>query len=163
MVEEKVTAVRTVKAYARERQVIAAFDQTADSLTKTGIRAESIGSSMGPLMNTISNFSFVVVTVFGAYFALEGWITVGVISAFTIYSKQFTRPINEMAQLYGQVETALAGAERIFAVLDEPDEQREGREVPPDTKGEIEFCHVSFSYVHSSGRQGPARRLSSTC
>lgn len=87
MVEEKVTAVRTVKAYARERQVIAAFDQTADSLTKTGIRAESIGSSMGPLMNTISNFSFVVVTVFGAYFALESWITVGVISAFTIYSK----------------------------------------------------------------------------
>ena len=87
MVEEKVTAVRTVKAYAREAKVTADFVQTADSLTKTGIRAESIGSSMGPLMNTISNFSFVVVTVFGAYFALEGWITVGVISAFTIYSK----------------------------------------------------------------------------
>lgn len=147
MVEEKVTAVRTVKAYAREAQVAADFVQTADSLTKTGIRAESIGSSMGPIMNTISNFSFVIVSVFGAYFALQGWITVGVISAFTIYSKQFSRPINEMAQLYGQIETALAGAERIFAVLDEPGEQREGHEVPAAVKGNIEFRHVSFAYV----------------
>ena len=147
MVEEQVTAVRTVKAYAREAQVAAKFVQTADSLTKTGIRAESIGSSMGPIMNTISNFSFVIVSVFGAYFALKGWITVGVISAFTIYSKQFSRPINELAQLYGQIETALAGAERIFAVLDEPGERQEGREVPETVKGEIEFCHVNFSYV----------------
>lgn len=147
MVEEQVTAVRTVKAYAREVQVAAKFVQTADSLTKTGIRAESIGSSMGPIMNTISNFSFVIVSVFGAYFALKGWITVGVISAFTIYSKQFSRPINELAQLYGQIETALAGAERIFAVLDEPGERQEGREVPETVKGEIEFCHVNFSYV----------------
>ncbi|MCI6159003.1 MAG: ABC transporter ATP-binding protein [Selenomonadaceae bacterium] len=147
MVEEEVMAVRTVKAYAREAKVTADFVQTADSLTKTGIRAESIGSSMGPVMNTISNFSFVIVSVFGAYFALRGWITVGVISAFTIYSKQFSRPINEMAQLYGQIETALAGAERIFSVLDEPGERRQGREVPDVVHGDIEFRHVSFSYV----------------
>ena len=147
MVEEKVTAVRTVKAYAREARIIGEFEQTADALTKTGIRAESIGSSMGPLMNTISNCSFVIVSVFGAYFALKGWITVGVISAFIIYSKQFTRPINEIAQLYGQIETALAGAERIFAVLDEKSEPEGGEEVPKLTHDVIEFRHVNFSYV----------------
>ncbi len=147
MVEEKVTAVRTVKAYAREERIIGEFEQTADALTKTGIRAESIGSSMGPLMNMISNCSFVIVSVFGAYFALKGWITVGVISAFIIYSKQFTRPINEIAQLYGQIETALAGAERIFAVLDEKSEPEGGEEVPELTHDVIEFRHVNFSYV----------------
>lgn len=147
MVEEKVTAVRTVKAYAREERIIEEFDQTADKLTKTGIRAESIGSSMGPLMNTISNCSFVIVSVFGAYFALQGWITVGVISAFIIYSKQFTRPINEIAQLYGQIETALAGAERIFTVLDEKSEPEGGEAVPSLAHDVIEFRHVNFSYV----------------
>ncbi|MGN0949810.1 MAG: ABC transporter ATP-binding protein [Mitsuokella sp.] len=147
MVEEKVTAVRTVKAYSREERIIKEFEQTADALTKTGIRAESIGNSMGPLMNMISNCSFVIVSVFGAYFALKGWITVGVISAFIIYSKQFTRPINEIAQLYGQIETALAGAERIFAVLDEKSEPEGGAEVPVRTRDVIEFRHVNFSYV----------------
>lgn len=147
MVEEKVTAVRTVKAYAREERIIKEFEQTADALTKTGIRTESIGNSMGPLMNMISNCSFVIVSVFGAYFALKGWITVGVISAFIIYSKQFTRPINEIAQLYGQIETALAGAERIFAVLDEKSEPEGGAEVPARTRDVIEFRHVHFSYV----------------
>lgn len=147
MVEEKVTAVRTVKAYAREARIIKEFEQTADKLTKTGIRAESIGSSMGPLMNTISNCSFVIVSVFGAYFALRGWVTVGVISAFIIYSKQFTRPINELAQLYGQIETALAGAERIFMVLDEKSEPAGGESVPALTHDVIEFRHVDFSYV----------------
>lgn len=147
MAEEKITAVHTVKAYGREERTFQEFEQTADTLTGIGIRAESVGSSMGPLMNTISNGSFVMVSVFGAYFVLKGWITVGVISAFIIYTKQFTRPIHEMAQLYGQIEAALAGAERIFHVLDEAGEAQGGKEVPADFCGVIEFRHVSFSYV----------------
>lgn len=147
MTEERITAVRTVKAYAREERTFQEFEQTADNLTGIGIRAESVGSAMGPLMNTISNGAFVMVSVFGAYLVLKGWITVGVISAFIIYTKQFTRPIHEMAQLYGQIEAALAGAERIFHVLDEVGETQGGQEVPSDFCGVIEFRHVSFSYV----------------
>lgn len=144
MTEERITAVRTVKAYAREERTFQEFEQTADNLTGIGIRAESVGSAMGPLMNTISNGAFVMVSVFGAYLVLKGWITVGVISAFIIYTKQFTRPIHEMAQLYGQIEAALAGAERIFHVLDEVGEAQGGQEVPSDFCGVIEFRHVSF-------------------
>ena len=95
----------------------------------------------------VNNVSFVIVAVFGAYFALKGWITVGVISAFIIYSKQFSRPINELAQLYGQIQTAVAGAERIFSVLDAESEDKSGESALPIHEGIIEFKLVNFSYV----------------
>jgi ATP-binding cassette subfamily B protein len=95
----------------------------------------------------INNFSFVIVAAFGAWFALRGMISVGVISAFIIYSKQFSRPINELAQLYGQIQTAVAGAERIFSILDAESEDKSGDSVLPIDEGIIEFKHVNFSYV----------------
>ena len=98
-------------------------------------------------MNMINNFSFVIVAAFGARFALHGMISVGVISAFIIYSKQFSRPINELAQLYGQIETAIAGAERIFSILDTESEDTSGSRDFEVTEGVIEFNHVDFSYV----------------
>ena len=146
-VEEMVTNTRTVTAYNLQDKVIGIFRGTADDLTKTGIMAEIIGGSMGPLMNMLNNISFVIVAVFGAWFALKGYITVGVISAFIVYARQFSRPINEIAQLYGQIQTALAGAERIFEVLDTPVEQMEGLDPVTPGKGVIEFEHVDFSYV----------------
>ena len=88
-----------------------------------------------------------IVAAFGAWFALRGMISVGVISAFIIYSKQFSRPINELAQLYGQIETAIAGAERIFSVLDAESENTSGERNFAVTEGVIEFQHVNFSYV----------------
>ena len=146
-VEEMVTNCRTVTAYNLQDKVITDFVKTADDLTRTGIIAETIGGSMGPVMNMFNNVSFVVVAVFGAWFALQGYISVGVISAFIIYAKQFSRPINELAQLYGQILTALAGAERIFAVLDEAPEDLEGEKITEDAEGVIEFKNVNFSYV----------------
>jgi ATP-binding cassette subfamily B protein len=98
-------------------------------------------------MNMLNNLSFVIVAAFGAWFALRGMISVGVISAFIIYSKQFSRPINELAQLYGQIETAVAGAERIFSILDTASEDKSGARELPITEGVIEFKHVNFSYV----------------
>lgn len=145
--EEMITNAKTVAAYSREDAVISDFAKTSDDLTRTGIIAEIISGSMGPIMNCLSNVSFVIVAVFGAWFALQGWITVGVISAFTIYSKQFSRPINELAQLYGQVETALAGAERMFNILDVESEDMAGENLPETVKGNIVFDHVNFSYV----------------
>ena len=125
-VEEKITNTKTVTAYNLQDAVIKDFSKTSDELTKAGIIAEIIAGSMGPLHNMLNNVSFVIVAAFGAWFALRGFISIGVISAFVVYSKQFSRPINELAQLYGQIQTALAGAERIFAVLDEESENKEG-------------------------------------
>ena len=147
IVEEKVSAGKTVTAYNLQEATIRDFAETSDALTKTGIIADVIGNAMGPLMNMINNFSFVIVAAFGAWFALRGMISVGVISAFIIYSKQFSRPINELAQLYGQIQTAAAGAERIFSVLDAESEDKSGENALPIHEGIIEFKHVNFSYV----------------
>ena len=147
IVEEMVSAGKTVTAYNLQAATIEEFNSASDELTKTGIIADVIGNAMGPLMNMINNFSFVIVAAFGAWFALRGMISVGVISAFIIYSKQFSRPINELAQLYGQIETAIAGAERIFSILDAESENTSGERNFEVTEGVIEFQHVNFSYV----------------
>ncbi len=147
IVEEKVSAGKTVTAYNLQEATIRDFAATSDALTKTGIIADVIGNAMGPLMNMINNVSFVIVAAVGAWFALKGMISVGVISAFIVYSKQFSRPINELAQLYGQIQTAVAGAERIFSILDEPSEDKSGEDSLRISKGVIEFKHVDFSYV----------------
>ena len=146
-VEEKITNTKTVTAYNLQDSVIKDFSKTSDELTKAGIIAEIIAGSMGPLHNMLNNVSFVIVAAFGAWFALRGFISIGVISAFVVYSKQFSRPINELAQLYGQIQTALAGAERIFAVLDEESENKDGDKNDPVREGVIEFKNVNFSYV----------------
>ena len=145
--EEMITGYRSIVACNKQQDVIAEFNKTSDELMRVGIRSEILGGSMGPLMNCISNISFVIVAAFGGYFALNGLITIGVISSFIIYAKQFSRPLNEIAQLYGTLQTAIAGAERVFELLDQPDEDREGETVPEDIRGEISFRHVDFSYV----------------
>jgi ATP-binding cassette subfamily B protein len=81
---------------------------------------------MGPAMNCIGNIGFVIIAAFGGWFATQGVISIGVISAFIVYAKQFSRPINELAQLYGQLQSALAAAERVFQTLDEPQESQKG-------------------------------------
>ena len=102
---------------------------------------------MGPVMNCIGNIGFVIVAAFGGYFAINGLISVGVISAFIVYAKQFSRPINEIAQIYGQLQTAIAGAERVFAVLDETDEDKTGQALVEDEDATVYFRNVNFSYV----------------
>lgn len=146
IVEEKVTGYKTVVAYNRQKAVACEFEKSSDELTKTGIIAEAFGSSMGPLMNVINNIGFLIIAVFGGYFAIEGIISIGVVSAFIVYAKQFGRPINEIAQVYGQIQTALAGAERIFSIMDEESENKEGTLTMENTKGNIEFKNVNFSY-----------------
>ena len=146
-VEEMVVGYKTVVAYNRQNAVIDEFDATSDELTKTGIMAEILGGSMGPVMNVINNIGFVIIAAFGGYFAVNGVISVGVISAFIVYAKQFGRPIDELAMIYGQIQTAMAGAERVFAVMDEESEDRSGTENMEDGKGVITFKNVCFSYI----------------
>ena len=145
--EEMITGYKSIVAYNKQEDVIEEFRATSDKLKKVSIKAEILGGSMGPIMNCISNISFVIVAAFGGYFAYTGLITIGTVSAFIIYAKQFSRPINEIAQLYGTIQTAVAGAERVFALLDEPDEDNRGTRKPESITGKISFRNVDFSYV----------------
>ena len=146
-VEEMVTGYRTVVAYNRQNAVVNDFDNVSDELTRVGIIAEILGGSMGPVMNVVNNVGFVIIAAFGGYFAINNIISIGVISAFIVYARQFGRPIDELAQIYGQIQTAVAGAERVFEVMDEPLEDKSGKKNMDDLKGIIRFKNVNCSYT----------------
>ena len=146
-VEEMVTGYKSVVAYNRQENVMKDFNSVSDELTRVGIIAEILGGSMGPVMNVINNISFVIIAAFGGYFAINHIISIGVISAFIVYAKQFGRPIDELAQIYGQIQTAIAGAERVFAVMDEPLEDKSGDKNMDKLEGVIKFKDVNFSYT----------------
>ena len=145
-VEEIVNGYRTVVAYNEQEHSSERFCTVSDKLTKAGIRTEVCSGIMGPLMNCIGNIGFVVIAAFGGYFAIHGLISVGVISAFIVYAKQFSRPINEIAQIYGQLQSAIAGAERVFQVLDETSEDLYGLVWEDDENVEVRFEDVQFGY-----------------
>lgn len=145
-VEEMVSGYRTVVAYNHQNITTDNFCGTADALTKAGIKTDIFSGVMGPVMNCIGNIGFVIIAAFGGYFSVNGLISVGVISAFIVYAKQFSRPINEIAQIYGQLQTAIAGAERVFNVLDEAEEDKSGEELHKEEKAAVTFKNVRFSY-----------------
>lgn len=145
-VEEMIAGYHTVVAYNHQDVTTEEFCQTSDSLTKAGIRTDIFSGVMGPVMNCIGNIGFVIIAAFGGYFSVNGIISVGVISAFIVYAKQFSRPINEIAQVYGQLQTAVAGAERVFMVLDEENEDKSGEDIKEAAGAAVTFRNVRFSY-----------------
>jgi len=147
-VEEMVTGYRTVVAFGKEKKSEAQFNKISFELKKCGMKAQILGGIMGPIMNVIGNLSFLLIAGVGGMLAFKGKITIGVIQAFLIYSKQFTRPINEIANQYAQIQTAIAGAERVFDIMDTPSEIDEGKaEFDRDNvKGDISFKNIFFSY-----------------
>lgn len=155
-VEESISGQRTVSAYTREAAIEKDFNQTSDLLEGYAIKAQIYGGAMGPVMNVIGNFGFLLVVVFGAIFhnlgigaGLFGPIEIGTIILFTNCSKQINRPLNEVAQLYAQIETSLAAAERVFKIMDTEVEIDEGTITLDEdfTVETISFEHVYFSYV----------------
>ena len=142
-----ISGYRTVVAYNHQGVTTEEFCQTSDSLTRAGIRTDVFSGVMGPIMNCIGNVGFVIIAAFGGFFAINGLISVGVISAFIVYAKQFSRPINEIAQIYGQLQTAIAGAERVFIVLDEVSEDMSGAQLEDSAEAAVTFKNVQFSYV----------------
>ena len=147
-VEEMVTGYRTVVSYSKEGRAVEDFNEMSDELRKTGIRAQICGGVMGPLMNCISNFGFVMIAAFGGWFSFKGWITVGTIQAFILYSKQFSRPINEIANQFANIQTAVAGAERIFEVMESEPEIDKGTHplTAEKIRGDIHFEDIHFGY-----------------
>lgn len=145
-VEEMVSGYRTVVTYNHQDITTKEFCETSDNLTKAGIKTDIFSGIMGPIMNCIGNIGFVIIAAFGGYFSIKGLISVGVISAFIVYAKQFSRPINEIAQVYGQLQTAIAGAERVFGVLEEASEVSSGEDFIGTENAEVVFNRIQFSY-----------------
>lgn len=149
-VEEMVTGYTTVISYGKEPEAVEKFSAISDEFRRYSISARVWGSIMGPIMNFIGNLQYVLVAGFGGFLMLRGGnITIGSIQAMLQYSKKLSRPINMIANQYSSILTALAGAERIFDILDTPDEVDEGKSdiTPADIHGDIDFEHIDFSYV----------------
>lgn len=149
-VEEMVIGYKTVVAYGKEAESIERFNEISEGLRKTSIRSRVFGSIMGPCMNFLGNLQYVLVAAFGIFFMISGsGMTPGDIQAMLQYSKKFNRPINEIANQYASIMTALAGAERIFEIMDTPDEIDEGtiEIAASEIRGNIEFKDIRFGYV----------------
>ena len=144
--EETISSYRTVVAYGQQARMGEEFERVSDQLTHSGVKAETLAGILNPVMNAVSNAGLILIVACGAAFALKGMITVGVIAAFLRYARQFSRPINELAVVWGQLQTAIAGAERVFAILDEASEDGSGRDLRLESSEGIEFKGVTFGY-----------------
>lgn len=149
IIEETITGQRVVKICRHEAQAIAQFDQANNRLRRAAIRAGIYVGLMGPVMGLFRNAGFAILTAVGAWMVLRGWATLGTVAAFLTYAQQFSRPIHEIAALYGMVQSAIAGAERVFAVMDEtPDVENAPDAITlSNVQGDVLFDHVSFGYV----------------
>ncbi len=149
-VEEMVTSYKTVVAYGKEDEVVEKFNAVSDKLRKNSISAKVWGSIMGPIMNFLGNFQYVLIAACGGILMLAGvkGMTVGSIQAMLQYSKKFTHPINQIANQYSAILTALAGAERIFEIMDSEEEVDGGKDRTDisTVRGAIEFENITFSY-----------------
>ena len=147
LIEETITGQRVVKAYHRESVVIAQFDASNHELRQAATRAQISAGFIGPMMNCVNNLGLAIVAGFGGWMAVQGMATVGTIASFITFSRQFGRPLNELATLYGAIQSAIAGAERVFAIIDEPPEVDAPDAQPlAQIRGTVVFNDVSFAY-----------------
>lgn len=147
-IEESISNLQVVKAFNHENKVIKDFDRINQELFTVGLKAQITSGYLMPMMNVINNLGFVIVAVAGGILAINNLITIGVIASFLSYSKQFSRPLNDVANVYNTLQTAAAGAERIFEVLDQEEEKADITDAKELTgvKGNVEFQHVTFGY-----------------
>ena len=149
IIEETITGQRTVKAYNQENERIAMFDVANQELRGHAIRAQTFAGIVGPIMNFMSNLTIALVAASGGWLAVTGRTTVGIVATFLSYTRQLSQPVSQISQMYTQLQSALAGAERIFEILDEEDEvdaeaHAEGHIAI--SEGTVVFDDVSFSY-----------------
>lgn len=147
-VEETLSGQRIIKAFSQEERVIAGFRERNHRIMLSGYWAQVISGFIPKLMNGLNNLSFAIVAGVGGLLAIKGSISVGVIIVFVEYTRQFTRPLNDLANQWNSLLSAIAGAERVFEVLDEETESKdEGEAVTlKNVEGSVTFTNVSFSY-----------------
>lgn len=147
-VEEMIGGQKTIKAYNRENQIADKFDEKNEEAVMAYYKADYYGSTVGPSVNFMNNISLSLVSFFGSLLYFAGSISVGNISTFVLYSRKFSGPINEIANLAGELQSAFSAAERVFRLLDEAPEPEDKPEAVSLTKveGDVELKDVKFGY-----------------
>jgi ATP-binding cassette subfamily B protein len=147
-IEETISGIQIVKAFNREDKVIAAFDDVNMKLCEVGLKAQIWSGFLMPLMNVINNFGIALIAIIGGILAIKSIITIGVIASFLSYSRQFARPLNDLANIFNLLQSGIAGAERVFEILDEQEEIADlpNAMILNNPKGHVVFENVSFGY-----------------
>ncbi len=147
-VEEIITGQKTTKAYNREKATISRFDERNKDAANAYYQADYYGCMTGPLVNFINNLSLALISMFGALLYLFGNLTLGNLSSFVLYSRKFSGPINETANILSELQSSFAAADRIFRLIDEDPEPKDADDAAKlkDPEGEVELSHVDFGY-----------------
>jgi len=151
MAEELISGQKTIKAYGREEVILGRFAAKNIESVDAYYKAEYYGSMIGPCVNFINNLSLTLISTVGALLYLFGTISLGSVSSFILYSRKFSGPINELANIISEIQSALAAAERVFAVIDEEPEKADDPDAVEiaDVQGGVEVEGLSFSYDES--------------
>lgn len=147
-IEEMISGQKVIKVFGHEAKVVDGFEELNQNLKSKSEKAQLYSGMMMPVMQNLNTLNYVIITIVGALLAIYRGFDVGGLAAFLQYSRQFGRPINELASLYNNIQAAIAGAERIFHVIDEPSEpeDKDGAVVLTDVKGEVKMQNVYFGY-----------------
>ena len=148
LIEESVGGQRTVQIFRREQAMKEQFGEINNELNRAAVRAQIVSGLVGPVMNMLNNINFALIAAIGGWMIWQGWTSVGVIVSFLNYSRQFGRPIADLANQYNLIQAGVAGAERVFEILDQETEYEErGRALDSRAvRGEVIFDKVSFAY-----------------
>lgn len=148
-IEETISGQKVVKAYGQEEAVIDVFKDKNKFYKESAIKADIMSSILGPIMNMMNNLNYAFIALVGGVLIINGLTSLGVVVTFVNYSRQFARPINQIASLYNTIQGAIAGAERVFEVIDEKPEitSHDHAIVKNNIDGDVSFKDVNFSYV----------------
>lgn len=151
VIEENISGLKMVKAFGKQEDVLEDFKAINEKLYKSSSKAQIWSGFMMPLMNVINNFIFAVVAIVGGVLSVGFGLEVGTVVSFLSYSKQFSRPLNSLAGMFNTIQSALAGAERVFEILDTAEETKDVEDAVElqSAQGNVEFKNVSFSYDKS--------------
>lgn len=148
VMEEAISGQKVVKAFRRNDSVVATFREHNESVYRAGVYANTYALLLMPLTSVLGNFFVIVLASLGGWLALRGLVSVGVITTFIIYGQNFINPLRMLANMYNSIQSALAGAERVFEIIDTPSEVDDSdfAGAPKALKGQVEFEHVQFAY-----------------
>jgi ATP-binding cassette subfamily B protein len=148
VMEETLSGQKVISAFRRNSTVVAAFRERNTEVYRAGIYANTYALLLMPLTTVLGNFFVIVIAAFGGFLALQGYVSVGLIAAFINYAQNFVNPVRQLANLYNTVQAALAGAERVFEIIDTAPEPEDppGAAAPDTIRGDVRFEHVDFSY-----------------
>ncbi len=164
-VEETISGGEVISLFNKEEDTFSRFNEVNERLRSSAIKADMFSGTLGPFNNFLSNIGLAIVIAVGALMALNGHTTIGIIASFVTYSRQFTRPINQLSTLLNSIQAALAGAERVFETMDEVPDLNDKRDAVQvnSLKGEVLFKNVDFQYdenkpilkdIHFSAKPG---------